>query len=177
MALRLDDKRAIVAAVNAVASDALSAVVADYRGLTVSQMTVLREQARETGVFVQVVRNTLAKRAIEGTEFECLSEALVGPTILAFSQEDPGAAARLFKNFAKENDALEVTALSVGGVLYGAKDIDILASLPTREEALSTLASVLQAPVAKFVRTLNEIPTKAARAVNAVKDKKQEEAA
>src|SRR5699024_10701326 len=110
MALRLDDKRAIVAAVNAVASDALSAVVADYRGLTVSQMTVLREQARETGVFVQVVRNTLAKRAIEGTEYECLNEALVGPTILAFSQEDPGAAARLFKNFAKENDALEVTA-------------------------------------------------------------------
>src|SRR5699024_11593012 len=95
MALRLDDKRAIVAAVNAVASDALSAVVADYRGLTVSQMTVLREQARETGVFVQVVRNTLAKRAIEGTEFECLNEALVGPTILAFSQEDPGAAAQI----------------------------------------------------------------------------------
>src|SRR5690625_3002363 len=177
MALRLDDKRAIVAAVNAVASDALSAVVADYRGLTVSQMTVLREQARETGVFVQVVRNTLAKRAIEGTEFECLSEALVGPTILAFSQEDPGAAARLFKNFAKENDALEVTALSVGGVLYGSKIIVIISSVHSRVEALSTLASVLQAPVAKFVRTLNEIPTKAARDVNSVKDKKQEEAA
>jgi len=177
MALRLDDKRAIVASVNAVASEALSAVVADYRGLTVSEMTSLRQQARETGVFVQVVRNTLAKRAVDGTEYECLNEALVGPTILAFSQEDPGAAARLFKNFAKEHKALEVTALSIGGKLYGAEDIDVLASLPTREEALSTLASLLQAPVAKFVRTLNEIPTKSARVVAAVKDKKEQEAA
>lgn len=177
MPLNLEDKRAVVAAVHAVASEALSAVVADYRGLTVSEMTELRQKARETGVYLKVVRNTLAKRAVEGTEYECLNDSLVGPTILAFSQEDPGAAARLFKDFAKEHQALEVKALSVGGQVYGAGDIDILAKLPTRDQALATLMSVMQAPVAKFVRTLNEVPSKAARVLVAVKDKKQQEAA
>ena len=172
MPLNLENKRAIVAEVNAIASEALSAVVADYRGLTVSEMTELRSKARATGVYLKVVRNTLAKRAVEGTEYACLDETLVGPTILAFSQEDPGAAARLFKDFAKEHDKLEVRALSVGGLLYGAKDIDILAKLPTREQALSTLLSVMQAPVAKFVRTCNEVPTKAARVLVAIKDQK-----
>lgn len=173
MPLNLENKRAIVAEVNEVASEALSAVVADYRGLTVSEMTELRQKARDTGVYLRVVRNTLAKRAVEGTEYECLDESLVGPTVLAFSQEDPGAAARLIKDFAKEHDKLEVRALAVGGVAYGAGDIDILAKLPTREQALSTLLSVMQAPVAKFVRTCNEIPTKAARVVVAVKDQKE----
>ena len=177
MPLNLEDKRAIVASVNAVAAEALSAVVADYRGLTVAEMTELRQKARDTGVFLKVIRNTLAKRAVEGTDYACLDETLVGPTILAFSQEDPGAAARLFKDFAKEHEALEVKALSVGGELYGAKDIDVLAKLPTREQALATLLSVMQAPVAKFVRTANEIPTKAARVLVATKDKKQQEAA
>lgn len=177
MPLNLEDKRAIVVSVNAAASEALSAVVADYRGLSVSDMTVLRQKARETGVYLKVVRNTLAKRAVEGTDYECLSDALVGPTILAFSQEDPGAAARLIKDFAKDHDALEVKALAVGGVAYGAKDIDVLAKLPTRDEALSQLMSVMQAPVAKFVRTLNEVPGKFVRTVAAVKDKKQQEAA
>lgn len=177
MPLNLEDKRAIVVSVNAAASEALSAVVADYRGLSVSDMTVLRQKARETGVYLKVVRNTLAKRAVEGTDYECLSDALVGPTILAFSQEDPGAAARLIKDFAKDHDALEVKALAVGGVAYGAKDIDVLAKLPTRDEALSQLLSVMQAPVAKFVRTLNEVPGKFVRTVAAVKDKKQQEAA
>jgi large subunit ribosomal protein L10 len=171
--LNLENKRAIVAEVNEVASEALSAVVADYRGLTVSEMTELRQKARDTGVYLRVVRNTLAKRAVEGTEYECLDESLVGPTVLAFSQEDPGAAARLFKDFAKEHDKLEVRALAVGGVAYGAGDIDILAKLPTREQALSTLLSVMQAPVAKFVRTCNEVPTKAARVIVAVKDQKE----
>lgn len=177
MPLNLEDKRAIVVSVNAAASEALSAVVADYRGLSVSDMTVLRQKARETGVYLKVVRNTLAKRAVEGTDYECLSHALVGPTILAFSQEDPGAAARLIKDFAKDHDALEVKALAVGGVAYEAKDIDVLAKLPTRDEALSQLMSVMQAPVAKFVRTLNEVPGKFVRTVAAVKDKKQQEAA
>lgn len=177
MPLNLEDKRAIVVSVNAAASEALSAVVADYRGLSVAEMTNLRLKARETGVYLKVVRNTLAKRAVAGTDYECLSDALVGPTVLAFSQEDPGAAARLIKDFAKDHDALEVKALAIGGVAYDAKDIDILAKLPTRDEAIAQLMSVMQAPVAKFVRTLNEVPGKFVRTMAAVKDKKQQEAA
>lgn len=177
MPLNLEDKRAIVVSVNAVAAEALSAVVADYRGLSVAEMTALRKKARETGVYLKVVRNTLAKRAVAGTDYECLNDALVGPTVLAFSQEDPGAAARLIKDFAKDHDALEVKALAIGGVVYEAKDIDVLAKLPTRDEALAQLLSVMQAPVGKFVRTLNEVPSKFVRVVAAVKDKKQQEAA
>ena len=177
MPLNLEDKRAIVVSVNAAASEALSAVVADYRGLSVAEMTNLRLKARETGVYLKVDRNTLAKRAVAGTEYECLTDALVGPTVLAFSQEDPGAAARLIKDFAKDHDALEVKALAIGGVAYDAKDIDILAKLPTRDEAIAQLMSVMQAPVAKFVRTLNEVPGKFVRTMAAVKDKKQQEAA
>ncbi|HBL87253.1 MAG TPA: 50S ribosomal protein L10 [Alcanivorax sp.] len=177
MPLNLEDKRAIVVSVNAAASEALSAVVADYRGLSVAEMTNLRLKARETGVYLKVVRNTLAKRAVAGTDYECLTDALVGPTVLAFSQEDPGAAARLIKDFAKDHDALEVKALAVGGVAYEAKDIDVLAKLPTRDEAIAQLMSVMQAPVAKFVRTLNEVPGKFVRTMAAVKDKKQQEAA
>ena len=177
MPLNLEDKRAIVVSVNAAASEALSAVVADYRGLSVAEMTNLRLKARETGVYLKVVRNTLAKRAVAGTEYECLTDALVGPTVLAFSQEDPGAAARLIKDFAKDHDALEVKALAIGGVAYDAKDIDILAKLPTRDEAIAQLMYVMQAPVAKFVRTLNEVPGKFVRTMAAVKDKKQQEAA
>ena len=177
MPLNLEDKRAIVVSVNAAASEALSAVVADYRGLSVAEMTNLRLKARETGVYLKVVRNTLAKRAVAGTEYECLIDALVGPTVLAFSQDDPGAAARLIKDFAKDHDALEVKALAVGGVAYDAKDIDVLAQLPTRDEAIAQLMSVMQAPVAKFVRTLNEVPGKFVRTMAAVKDQKQQEAA
>lgn len=177
MPLNLEDKRAIVVSVNAAASEALSAVVADYRGLSVAEMTNLRLKARETGVYLKVVRNTLAKRAVAGTDYECLTDALVGPTVLAFSQDDPGAAARLIKDFAKDHDALEVKALAIGGVAYGAKDIDILAKLPTRDEAIAQLMSVMQAPVAKFVRTLNEVPGKFVRTMAAVKDQKQQEAA
>ena len=177
MPLNLEDKRAIVVSVNAAASEALSAVVADYRGLSVAEMTNLRLKARETGVYLKVVRNTLTKRAVAGTDYECLTDALLGPTVLAFSQEDPGAAARLIKDFAKDHDALEVKALAIGGVAYDAKDIDILAKLPTRDEAIAQLMSVMQAPVAKFVRTLNEVPGKFVRTMAAVKDKKQQEAA
>ena len=172
MALNLEDKKAIVAEVSQAATGALSAVIADYRGLTVSQMTELRKQARAQGVYLKVVRNTLARIAVRGTEFECLHDALVGPTILALSVEDPGAAARLFKEYAKTNDKLEVKALAVGGIAYGAADIDRLASLPTREQALGMLAGVLQAPVTKLARTLNEMPSQIARALAAVKDQK-----
>lgn len=172
MALRLEDKKAIVASVNEAASGALSAVIADYCGLTVSDMTGLRKQAREQGVFLKVVRNTLARRAIEGTEFECLNKALVGPTIIALSLEDPGAGARLLKDFAKENDKLEVKAFAVGGELYGPEELDRLAKLPTMDQARGMLAGVLQAPISKFVRTVNEVPSGIARVLAAVKDQK-----
>ena len=153
MALGLEDKKAIVAGVNEAAQSALSAVIADYRGLTVDQMTALRSEARKNGVYLKVVRNTLAKKAVEGTEYECIQEALVGPTILAFSQEDPGAAARVLKDFAKENDALEVKALSIGGKLLGAEQIDVLAKMPTLDQARAMLMSVMIAPVTKLVRS------------------------
>lgn len=171
MALRLEDKKALVAEVNAVASSALSAVAAEYRGLTVAQMTDFRKKAREAGVYVRVVKNTLAKRAIEGTDFACLSEALKGPLVLAFSQEDPGAAARIVKDFAKENEALVTKAVSISGQLYGASELERLASLPTLDGARAMLLGVLKAPVSKLVRTLNEPHAKLARALQAYADK------
>ncbi|ABC32871.1 Ribosomal protein L10 [Hahella chejuensis KCTC 2396] len=176
MAIRLEDKKAIVAEVNETASKALSLVIADYRGVTSNKMSELRAKARAESVSLRVVRNTLARRAVEGTEYECAREAFVGPTILAFSMEDPGAAARLLKDYAKENDKFEIKALAVGGEMLGADQIDRLAKLPTRDQALAMLMSVMQAPVTKLARTLNEIPSKVTRAVAAVRDKKQEAA-
>jgi large subunit ribosomal protein L10 len=173
VALRLEEKQAIVAEVNQAAGEALSAVVSDYRGLTVSQMTDLRVKARESGVYLRVIRNTLARRAVQGTEYECLTEALVGPTLLAFSNEDPGAAARLLKAYAKDNEALQVRALSIGGQLLGAGDIDRVASLPTREEALALLMATMIAPVGKLARLLNDVPGRLVRVVAAVRDQKQ----
>ena len=176
MALRLEDKKAIVAEVNETAGQALSAVIADYRGLTVEEITDVRKKARESGVYLKVIRNTLARRAVEGTDFECMTDAFVGPTMLAFSQEEPGSAARLLKDCAKEYEALEVKALSIGGQLLDASEIDKVAKLPTRDEAIATLMSVMQAPVVKLVRTFNEVPTKVTRVVAAVRDQKQAEA-
>ncbi|HJL61538.1 MAG TPA: 50S ribosomal protein L10 [Pseudomonadales bacterium] len=176
MPLGLKEKQAIVAEVNETASNALSAVMADYRGVSVEDMTELRKQAREQSVHLRVVRNTLAKRAFEGTEFECMNEVLLGPNILAFSLEDPGAGARVFKDFAKENDEFEIRALSVGGKLLPVEQLDVLAKLPTRDQALAMLMSVMIAPVTKLTRTLNEVPSKVTRAVAAVRDQKQQEA-
>lgn len=176
MALGLEDKKAIVADVNEVAAVALSLVIADSRGCTVDAMTALRKQAREANVSMRVVRNTLARRAVEGTEFECAQEAFIGPSLLAFSMEDPGAAARLFKDFAKENEDFEVRALAVSGQLMGADSIDVLAKLPTREQALSQLMSVMKAPVTKLVQTVDAVPTKLVRTLVAIRDQKQEAA-
>ncbi len=173
MALGLDGKKAIVAEVNEVAADALSAVLADARGVDVDAMTGLRKLARENQVYLRVVRNTLAKRAVQGTEFECLQDALVGPTIFGFSMEDPGAAARLFKDFAKDNENFEVKALAVGGELLEAGQLDRLAKLPTRDQALSMLMSVMQAPITKLVQTTNEVPSKLVRVLAAVRDQKE----
>lgn len=176
MAIGLKRKQAIVAEVNETASKAVSAVMADYRGVPVDAMTQLRKEAREAGVQVRVVRNTLAKRAIEGTEFECLGEAMLGPNILAFSLDDPGAGARVFKDFAKSNENFEVKALSVGGKLLAADQIDVLAKLPTYDQAISILMSMMLAPVTKLARTLDDVPGKVTRVVAAVRDQKQEAA-
>jgi len=172
VAITFDRKKLVVAEVAEVASKAYSAVGAEYRGLTVDQMTEMRVKARESGVYLRVVKNTLAKRALAGTEYECMNEALSGPLVLAFSMEDPGAAARLLKTYAKEYESLEVKMLAVGGELLPASDIDRLATLPTRDEALSLLMSVMKAPVTKLARTVNEVPGKLVRTLAAVRDAK-----
>ncbi|MBY4676877.1 50S ribosomal protein L10 [Marinobacterium arenosum] len=164
MALGLEDKKAIVAEVQDAAKDALSAVVADSRGVAVGDMTALRKQARENGVWLKVVRNTLARRAIQGTDFECLNDAFVGPTIIAFSQEHPGAGARILKDFAKGNDKFELKAAAFEGEVV---DIAMLASLPTYDEAIAKLMSVMkEAAAGKLCRT-----------IAAIRDQKEEAAA
>jgi len=173
MALTLEEKKAVVAEVAEVAGTALSAVAAEYTGLTVEQLTGLRVKARAENVYLRVVKNTLARRAVEGTDFACMTDRLTGPLILAFSREDPGSAARIAKDFAKANDKFKVTMLAVGGELLEPSQIDRLATLPTRDQALSMLMSVMQAPVAKLARTLNEVPGKLVRTVAAIRDAKQ----
>jgi large subunit ribosomal protein L10 len=171
--LKLSDKKAIVAEVAEVAGKALSAVAVDYRGITVSDMTALRVAARRSKVHLQVVRNTLARRALTGTSFECLNDTLIGPVLLAFSEEEPSAGARLMRDFAKTNDKLKVKALSLGGQLYSSQHLDAIAKLPTRIEGIALLLGVMQAPISKFVRTLAEVPTKLVRGLSAVRDQKQ----
>ncbi|WP_010598403.1 50S ribosomal protein L10 [Rickettsiella massiliensis] len=173
MALRLEDKQAIVAEVGEVAKQALSVVTAEYRGLSVGQLSQLRLQARESGVYLRVVRNTLARRALEGTDFACLQDTLVGPLLLAFSQHEPGAAARLIRTFAKQNEKLIVKALAFDGQLLPANQLDKLANLPTREEALVLLMSVMKAPITQFVRTVAEPSAKFVRTLAAYRDQRQ----
>ena len=172
MALTLDDKKALVAEVHTVARDALSVVGAEYRGMTVTQVTDLRAKARKQGVYMRVVKNTLARKAVEGTPFECIGEKLKGPLILAFSKDDPGAAARVVKDFAKTNDKLVPTLVSIGGAVLPGSELDKVASLPTKDQAISMLMGVLKAPISKFVRTLAEPHAKLVRTVAAVKDQK-----
>lgn len=173
MALRLEDKKTLVTEVNEVAQKAHSVVAAEYRGLTVAKLTELRAKARASRVYMRVVKNTLARRAVAGTPFECVGDKLKGPLILAFSQDDPGAAARLIKGFAKDHDKLVPTLVSLGGSVLPGKDLDRVASLPTRAEALAQLLGVIKAPIGKFVRTLAEPHAKLVRAIAAVKDQKQ----
>ena len=173
MALHLEQKQAVVAELNEAAGGALSAVLASHKGMSVGELTELRRQARESGVYLRVVRNTLFKRAVAGTEFECLRDAAAGPTMLALSKEDPGTAARLLKDAQRQWEALEVKAVAIGGRVYDAQEIDRVASLPTREEAIAQLMAVMQAPVAKLARTLKEVPAKLARVLAAVRDHKE----
>tara|TARA_E500000178_G_scaffold324251_1_gene350536 strand:+ start:1169 stop:1699 length:531 start_codon:yes stop_codon:yes gene_type:complete len=174
MPLTLDEKKSIVMNVHATAEVALSLVIADARGVSVSEMTKLRADARPINVKICIVRNTLAKRAFEGTDFECVQDALRGPSLFAFSMDDPGAAARLLKDFAKANENFQVKSLSIAGKLLDGAQVDVLANLPTRIEALGMLAVVTLAPVNKLVRTLNEIPTKATRVIAAIREAKEQ---
>ena len=170
--LNLEAKKAMVAKISEVASVSTSAVVADYRGITVSAMNALRKSARKTGVSVGVYRNTLARRALKDTEFACLSDILVGPVVLFFAQNDPGAAARLLRDF-EFADKLTVRGLALGGKLMGPDQLKAVASLPSRLEALTQLVAVMKAPITKFVRTLNEPTSQAVRAFAAVAESKK----
>ena len=167
MALRLEDKKALVKEVSAVAGDSITAVAAAYRGLSVAEMTELRKEARNAGVYMRVIKNTLARRAVEGTEFECMKDSLKGPLLLAFAKDDPGAAARIIKNFAKEHDALKAVSLSAGGQLLPGSDLAMLADLPTLDQARAMLLGVFVAPMSQLVRTLAEPPAMLARTLNA----------
>ena len=173
MPLTLEAKKTVVAEVHEVARAAHSAVAAEYIGLTVEQMTQLRVQARNSGVYVRVVRNTLARRALEDTDFACMRDGLVGPLVLAFSKEEPGAAARVIKDFSKANDKLVVKLVSVEGKLLEPNAIETLASLPTKDEAIAQLMSVMIAPISKFVRTLAEPHSRLVRTLGAIRDQKQ----
>jgi large subunit ribosomal protein L10 len=173
MALNQEDKKALVAEVAEVAAVAQSVVAAEYRGLTVAQMTELRAKARKSGVYMRVVKNTLARKALAGTTFESVGPKLKGPLVLAFSKDDPGAAARVVKDFAKGHDKLVATLVSLGGQVLPGAELEKVASLPTREQALSMLLGVLKAPIEKLVRTLAEPPARLARTVAAVRAQKQ----
>lgn len=173
MALTLEQKKAVVDEVAAVAKSAHSAVAAEYRGLTVREMTELRHRARTDGVFLKVAKNTLVRRAVEGTEFECMAEGLTGPLLFAFSTEDPGAAARLIKHFAKDHDKLVARLVAVGARLHDVSALERLAALPTRDQAIAMLMGVMKAPIEKFVRTLAEPHAKLVRVLAAVRDSKQ----
>jgi large subunit ribosomal protein L10 len=168
MPLKLDDKKAIVLEVAKIASDANFAMVASYRGLSVTKMTVLRAKVRELGAYLRIVPNTLARRALQDTEFSCLQEALVGPMILLFSTADPGDVARLVRDFVKENQLFEVKALTFGQTLLPAGQLEAVADLPTRDQAIAMLMSVMNAPITKLVRTLAEPYAQSVRVMAAV---------
>jgi large subunit ribosomal protein L10 len=157
MALNLSQKKEVDAELAEVAAKAHSLIAAEYAGITVSQMTAMRKKARETGVFLKVVKNTLASRAVAGTDYECVQDVLVGPLLYAFSMEEPGAAGRLIKEFSKGNDKLKPMVVSVGGKLLPASHVEVLASLPTLEQALGMLARVLAEPASMFARVVKAV--------------------
>ena len=167
MALKLEDKKKFVKEIKAVADDSITAVVAEYRGLSVVEMTELRKHARNADVYLRVVKNTLARRALEDTKFECMKESLTGPVLLAFANDDPGAAARVIKNFSKEHIALKAVSLSAGGELLPATDLSRLADLPTLNQARAMLLGVMISPITKLIQGLFELPTMLVRTFSA----------
>ena len=173
MALNLEQKKAIVAEVADVASSAYSAIAAEYRGLTVEDLTELRKEARNNGVYLRVVKNTLARRAVADTDFECMSEGFTGPLVLAFSQEDPGAAARVIHDFVKDHDDMVIRMVSISGKLLDPSEIKTLAKMPTYEQAISMLMATMKAPLQKLETTLNEVPGKLVSTIAAIRDAKE----
>jgi large subunit ribosomal protein L10 len=173
MALNLTQKQEVVAELANVATKAFSLVASEYAGITVGQLTNMRKKARESGVYLKVAKNTLVSRAVDGTEYECVKDALTGPLLYAFSEEDPGAAGRLIKEFAKGNEKLKPRLVSIGGKMYPGSHVDVLASLPTRDQALSMLLSVMSQPATMLVRLLSEPASQLARATNQVAQQKQ----
>jgi len=171
VSLNRQEKAVVIEEVSAVVAKAQSIVIAEYRGLDVASVTVLRKTARESGVYLRVLKNTLARRAVAGTAFEPLSEQLTGPLIYSIS-EDPVSAAKVLASFAKSNDKLVIKAGSLPNNLLNQEGVKALATMPSREELLSKLLGTMQAPIAQFVRTLNEVPTKFARGLAAVRDQK-----
>ncbi len=173
MSLTLEQKKSVVAEVNAVAETAQAAIAAEYAGLTVAQMTDLRVRARTAGVYVKVVKNTLARRALDGTTFACLQPKLTGPLLLVFSREDPGAGARVLRDFIKENQKLVPVAIAFAGTLRGPEDLQALATMPTLDEARSQLLGIFKAPAGQLVRTLAEPAGQFVRVLAAYRDQQQ----
>lgn len=171
MSLTLDEKKAVVAEVSGKLTGAQAAMLAEYRGLSVAQMTVLRRKAYDSQVYLRVVKNTLARRAVDGTSFECLKDQMTGPLAFAVSA-DPVAVAKILSEFAKDNEALKIKAGAMGGKLMSVEQIKALATLPGREQLLAMLLGTMQAPIQKFVQTLNEVPAKFVRTLAAVRDAK-----
>jgi large subunit ribosomal protein L10 len=171
VSLNRQEKAVVIEEVSAEVAKAQSIVIAEYRGLDVASVTVLRKTARESGVYLRVLKNSLARRAVAGTAFEPLAEQLTGPLIYGISA-DPVAAAKVLAGFAKSNDKLVIKAGSLPNSLLNQEGVKALATMPSREELLSKLLGTMQAPIAQFVRTLNEVPTKFARGLAAVRDQK-----
>jgi len=173
MPLRIEDKQRLVQELNTIASSSVAGAIADFSGLNVTEITELRTKARESGVYLKVVKNTLSKRAFSDTSFECLVENLKGPIIIALSKDDLASPARLFKDFSKDYQQLKTVSLAIDGNIFPASDLERIAQLPTKQEAYSIIVRLLQAPIEKAVRTLKEIPTKFTRVAVAVKDNKE----
>ena len=176
MGLSLEQKQAMVSEVAAKLQGAQSVIVAEYRGLNVERVTQLRSKARKSGVWLRVLKNTLARRAVQGTPFEKLSDQMVGPLMYGISQ-DPVAGAKVLSEFAKENELFVIKAGAMPNAVMSAQDIKALSQLPSREELLSKLLGTMQAPVAKLVRTMNEVPSKFVRTLAAYRDSKEKAAA
>ena len=172
MSLNLEQKQAVVAEVSGELAKAQAVILAEYRSITVRDMTELRRRARGSGVYLRVLKNTLARRAVADTPFKGLSEKMVGPLAYGISS-DPVAVAKVLQGFAKDNEKFVIKAGAMPNVVMSAREVAELARLPRRHELLATLVATLQAPIAKFVRTLNEVPGRFTRTLAAVRDKKQ----
>jgi large subunit ribosomal protein L10 len=173
VALRLEEKKVVVTEVAEIAAQALSAIAVNYQGLTVDEMTEFRQQARDANVCVRVIKNSLARRALAGTEYECMTDGLIGPLVFAFSMDDPAAAARIIKEFSKDHPKMETSLVALGGKLYDSSELDRLSKLPTYDQGIAIMMGVIKAPIEKFVRTLSEPQSMLVRTLAAVRDQKQ----